>query len=94
MFFLDCVLKFDDQGTLVPDSETVSPRKCRFYQFFDFCLLIDGETVADKKKAAENLQEFFAATWHGNAGAHTAEMMGLKLAFAGQEVGRFFYPPR
>ena len=91
--FLDCVLKFNDRGTLVPDIETVSPRKCRFYQFFDFCLLLENETVSDKARASENLQDFFSATWHGNAGAHTAEMMGLTLAFAGREVGRFYILP-
>ena len=90
---LDCVLKFDEGGKLVPDEETRSPRKCRFYQFFDFRLLGDSETELDKKQAADTIHGFSGSTWHGNAGAHTAELAGLTLAFAGNEVGRFSILP-
>ena len=93
MCFLDCVLKFDDVGAIVEDKEKKAPRNCRFYQIFDFRLLDDGETDAEKEVASEALQTFLGATWHGNAGAHHAEMMALTLAYAGREVGRFFILP-
>ena len=93
MCFLDCVLKFNEDGSIVEDKERKAPRNCRFYQFFDFPLLDNRETEEDKKAANDALQTFLSATWHGNAGAHHAEMMALTLAYAGREVGRFFILP-
>ena len=93
MCFLDCVLKFDDAGTIVEDNATLQPRHCRYYQFFEFELLDVDETEEEKTEATEELIRFLSSTWHGNIGAHNAEMMAITLAHAGGEFGRFFALP-
>ena len=93
MCFLDCVLMFNEDGAIAEDKEKNAPRNCRFYHFFDFPLLDNRETEEDKEAANDALQTFLGATWHGNAGAHHAEMMALTLAYDGLEIGRFSPPP-
>ena len=90
---MDCVLKFDENGVLVEDNVDRCPRFCHFYQLFDFDLLDESETEEEERAARETLRRFLKSTWHGNAGAHSAEMMALTLAYAGYEVGRFLVLP-
>ena len=91
--FTDCVLMFGPHGYIVEDTEARTPRSCRFYQFFNFDLIDPEETDEEKEIASATLRKFLASTWHGNEGAHHAEMMALTLAFCGREVGRFFILP-
>ena len=44
MCFLDCLLKFDDAGTIVADDAWPQPRHCRYYRFFESELLDVDET--------------------------------------------------
>ena len=91
--FMDCVLMFGKGGDLVEDTATRNPRRCHSYQVFDFDLLDENESEESAIAANETLLKFLTSTWHGNSGAHQAEMMGLTLAFAGRDVGRFFILP-
>ena len=91
---MDCFLKFDENGVLVEDNVDRCPRFCHFYQLFDFDLLDESETEEEERAARETLRRFLKTTWHGNAGAHSAEMMALTLAYAGYEVGGVFRPSR
>ena len=91
--FLDCVLMFGKGGYLVDDDSVRSPRSCHSYQIFDFNLVGGDESEEDANAVNDRLLKFLSATWHGNLGAHQAEMMALTLAFAGRDVGRFFILP-
>ena len=91
--FLDCVLMYGPDGSLVEDVVVRCPRFSQFYQLFDFELLDDSETQEERDTARDNLAIFLKSTWHGNSGAHHAEMMALTLAYANREVGRFFVLP-
>ena len=78
--FMDFVLKFDEHGMIAEDNVARCPNFCRFYQLFDFELLDESETAEEEREASETLRRFLKATWHGNGGAHSAELMGLTLA--------------
>ena len=90
---MDCVLMFGNGGDLVDDTAVRIPRRRRSYQVFDFDLLGEDEFGEDADAANERLLKFLSSTWHGDLGAHQAEVMGMTLAYAGRDVGRFFIFP-
>ena len=91
--FMGCVLMFGKGGNLAEDTAVRSPRRFRPYQVFDFDILDEDESEEDARAANERLLKFPSSTWHGNLGAHQAEMMGLTMAYDGRDVGRFFILP-
>ena len=81
MRFVDRLLKFGDAGAIVEDDAALQPRRCCYFQFFEFELLDVDE--AEGAEATEELTRFLSSTWRGNIGARNAEMMAITLAFAG-----------
>ena len=87
LFFLDCVMMFDRDGSLLDDKTVRSPRNSHAYQILDIDLLDQSETQAEVQEANAALRKFLGATWHGNSGARRAEMMASAIAFGGRDVG-------